>query len=163
MRNIGIVSGVKEKELVDKVTGEVISTTIENIVKQKFVNGNDRFFMLFSNTLEIMKELDKVSLLVLLYFGIEATEVDLKFTATKFYKKKASLKLGMAYSTVVNAIQRLYRSDVIRRVDNGIYIINPEYFWKGTMNKRPVSYGEYLTHKTGSEFDPIKSFENEAE
>lgn len=161
MRNIGVQVGTEEKSIVDSNTGEVLETIIKSIVKQKFVNGSDRFFMIFSNTLEVMKRLDKVSLLVLVYFGIEATETDLKFTATKFYKNKAALKLGMAYSTVYNAIQRLYKHDVIRRVDAGVYVINPEFFWKGVMNKRPVAYGEYLLHKSGSDIDLIKEFEKD--
>ena len=161
MKNIGVVSGFKDREIVNEVTGEVISIERTSIVKQKFVNGSDRFFMIFSNTLEVMKRLDKVSLLVLVYFGIEATETDLKFTATKFYKNKAALKLGMAYSTVANAIQRLYKRDVIRRVDAGIYIINPEFFWKGVMNKRPVAYGEYILHKNGADSDFINDFEDD--
>lgn len=161
MKNIGVQIGTEEKSIVDSRTGEVLDTIIKSIVKQKFVNGSDRFFMIFSNTLDVMKKLDKVALLVLVYFGIEATEADLKFTATKFYKRKASLSLGMAYSTVSNAIQRLYKHDVIRRVDAGIYVINPEFFWKGVMNKRPVAYGQYLLHKSGSDIDLVKEFEKD--
>jgi hypothetical protein len=161
MKNIGVQIGTEEKSIVDSKTGEVLDTIIKSIVKQKFVNGNDRFFMIFSNTLDVMKKLDKVALLVLVYFGIEATETDLKFTATKFYKRKASLNLGMAYSTVSNAIQRLYKHDVIRRVDAGIYVINPEFFWKGVMNKRPVAYGQYLLHKSGSDIDLVAEFEKD--
>lgn len=161
MKNIGVIAGTKEESMIDSKTGEVLETIIKNIVKQKFVNGSDRFFMIFSNTLEVMKKLDKVALLVLVYFGIESNDSDLKFTATRFYKKKASLKLGMAYSTVSNAIQRLYKHDVIRRVDAGIYVINPEFFWKGVMNKRPVAYGEYLLHSSGSDIDLIKEFEKD--
>lgn len=161
MKNVGVLTGIRETKVVNE-DGEVLSESVEHVVLQKLVNGNERFWMSFESTFKKRSEMDKVSILVFEYFGIESSERELKFTATKFYKQLAAAKLGMAYSTVANAIQRLYTMDCIRRVNPGVYLINPLYFWKGGINKRPEAYLAYLQHKCGKPEESLTdNFEKE--
>ena len=162
MKKQGFYIG-KTRTVIKDVNGEVIHDNTENEVFTKYVNGKETFFLTFASTIKALSRLDKISFLTLMYYAMECDEGEMRFVANDFYKTKASLLLGIAKSTLNNAIQRLYKQDCIRRVSNGVYLINPKYFWKGAMNKRPEAYEYYLNHQSGFKFDPIQSFENEAE
>lgn len=158
MRKQGFYNGRTRTIIKDK-NGEIVHDTIENEVFTKYVNGRETFFMAFASTVKILSRLDKMSFLTMMYYAMESEEGEMRFVANDHYKTKAAALLGIGKNTLSNAIQRLYKQDCIRRVSSGVYLINPKYFWKGTMNKRPDAYENYLRHQTGYKYDPVKSFE----
>lgn len=161
MKRHGFLNG-KSRTIIKNEDGEIIHDNTENMVYSRYVNGKETFFMAFESTVKALSRLDKMSFLTLMYFAMESKDGDLRIVATQFYKRKAALLLGIGINTLSNAIQRLYKQDCIRRVSNGVYLINPKYFWKGPISKRPDAYTHYLEHKTGCKYDSsIEEFDKD--
>lgn len=152
----------KTKNVVlDKDTGEVLSEDVKSELITRYVNGNDKFVLFFKRTIASLRELDKMAYLVIMHYAINCEEGEMRFVANKYYNNQAAMALDITAGTVKNAIQALYKKDFIRRVGNGVYLINPAVFWKGSMNKRPEAFEKYTQHKTGSSVDLVKDFEND--
>lgn len=150
-----------KKTVVDKDTGEVLAEETENELITRYVNGNEKFVLFFKRTINSLRELDKMAYLVIMHFAINCEEGEMRFVANKFYNNQTAMALKISVGTVSNAIQALYKKDFIRRVGNGVYLINPAVFWKGSMTKRPEAFEKYTQHKTGSTIDLVKEFEND--
>ena len=147
--------------LVNPETSEVLSDNTESELLTRYINGNDKFVLFFKRTISSLRELDKMAYLVIMHFAINCEENEMRFVANKYYNNQTAMALNISIGTVSNAIQSLYKNDFIRRVGNGVYLINPAVFWKGSMTKRPEAFDRYTQHKTGSKIDLVKAFEED--
>lgn len=67
-----------------------------------------------------------------------------QFICVSNHKVKLSKVLNITVGTINTAIQDLYKRDIIRRICNGYYIVNPMYFWHGNLKGRRDGYIKYL-------------------
>jgi hypothetical protein len=152
----------KTKTIVlDQENGEVVQEDMSTELLTRYISGNEKFVMVFSDTVFRLAGLEKMAYLTLLYFALTCEENRMRVVANVYYKLEASKLLGISVGTIGNAVQTLYRADFIRRVGNAVYLVNPCYFWKGSITNRSKAYEKYLKLKDGSKSDHISEFENE--
>lgn len=122
--------GTQSRILIDKETGEEMN------VQQtlKLVYGSKRFWKCYMKEfIKVMKSLTGSQFNVFVYIVENITPGDNKFIGT--YSKIAE-ELHCSRQTVATAIRQLKESNFIRKVHNGVWLINPNVLMKGDDGKR---------------------------
>jgi len=66
-------------------------------------------------------------------------------------KNKWAASIETKVGVIENAITSLVSNGFIKRIGRGVYILNPEYFYKGSKNGRFSSFADYNKHITEEE------------
>ena len=123
---------------INRETGEVMDLVID-----KEVSSQNFWKIWLSDILTIMgiisnsKQLD-----VVLYVMAHIKQSDNTFVGT--YDKIVE-GCGVSRRTVVTTMKKLLEVDFLRRVQNGMYQVNPKYILKGNENKRRMVIDYYNT------------------
>ena len=152
MKKIGVV-GSKEVNTVVNEEGEVISQDTQNILVNKYIYDGETFLLLYNSFITDIRKFDKISEKVFLHMCMNAKSGSMEVIMTKSFKIGMVVDLGFSLGTINNSIQRLYRMDALRRIDTGVYLVNPAYAWKGSGSKRSDGMDRFL--KLDSFFSPI--------
>jgi hypothetical protein len=108
-----------------------------------YYSSIDPFFLEYADFINKVDELDKTTIKVLKFIAIEMEVDKLFYKSGKPFDTQACDRCGIVQGTYRNCLTKLNRSDIIRRVARGIYMVNPTYFFKGDVKGRGKKYGEY--------------------
>ena len=121
-------------EIVDKETGEVISSTISKTFSVKA--KSDEFYFTFLTLLKDIIGLKSIVDLKVLYVLCNMAEFNTgKVSMSTNKRGEICEMLGITYNTLANSISRLKKNNFITDKKRD-YTINPDYFWKGDLKTR---------------------------
>ena len=121
-------------EIVDKETGEIISSTISKTFSVK--TKSDEFYFTFLTLLKDIIGLKSIVDLKVLYVLCNMAEFNTgKVSMSTNRRDEICDILGITYNTLANSISRLKKSNFITDKKRD-YTINPTYFWKGDLKTR---------------------------
>nr|CRY97064.1 hypothetical protein [uncultured prokaryote] len=130
--NTQTLVGVSKKTFIDCDTGEQIY--LDNIVKRQYGTKNfwKMYLMDFLTVLGIMesKQLD-----VFIYIAENTNQANNLFIGS--YRKIAN-DVGVCYRTVTTIMKKLQDNNFIKKVQNGVWLVNPNIMMKGNDHKRQI-------------------------
>ena len=122
----------KPRELVDVETGERI--VVDQITKK--VYGSKRFWKVYlMDFLTVLGIIDSKQLDVFIYIAENTDPVKNLFIGT--YKKIAE-DIGVSEPTIAKLMRKLQDNHFIKRVQNGLWLVNPDILMKGDDHKRQI-------------------------
>ncbi len=128
---------------------------------ETYYSSIDPFFLEYADFINKVDELDKTTIKVLKFIAIEMEVDKLLYKSGKPFDLQACDKCNIVQGTYRNCLAKLNKSDIIRRVARGIYMVNPTYFFKGDVKGRGKKYGEYEKLQVYVKDDKrINNFEN---
>lgn len=129
--------GEKKKTLVDQETGEVI--LVDQITKR--VYGAKQFWKVYlMDFLTVLGILDSKQLDVFVYIVENTNQGNNLFIGT--YKKIAN-DVGVSQPTIAKIMKKLLDNNFIKKVQNGVWLVNPNILMKGNDTKRQVLLSYY--------------------
>lgn len=129
--------GEQKRTLVDQDTGEVI--LVDQITKR--VYGTKQFWKVYlMDFLAVLGILDSKQLDIFIYIVENTNQTTNLFIGT--YAKIAK-DLGVSQPTIAKIIKKLQDNQFIRKVQNGVWLVNPNILMKGNDTKRQVLLSYY--------------------
>ena len=123
-----------DQKVVDTTTGEVIEVTTQKIYSIKV--NSDKFFMTFIEMIAPVYKLKSLSDLKLMIKFCEIAEYNTgKVNISSSLRKEICQQLEMSTNSFSISLKSLKDKRLITG-DKGTYIINPEIYWKGTIDVR---------------------------
>ncbi len=99
------------------------------------------FYQLYDNGIDILFKLKPVQLKVFISL-FRYTNNNNRLVLSKFIKSDIATKNSMCLSAVNNSLTVLVKIGILFRLGRATYRINPEYFWKSTIDKRKTFMGD---------------------
>lgn len=142
--NTQTLVGTKKKELVDTETGEVIF--VDQITKRTY--GTKHFWKCYlMDFLTVLGIIDSKQLDIFIYI-VENTDPSKNiFIGTQ---RKIAKDTNSSIQTVSTIVKKLQENNFIKKMQNGVYMVNPNLLMKGNDNKRQILLSYYATE------DPIE-------
>lgn len=133
--------GHRQRELVDKDTGEVLR--VEQTTRLLY--GTKSFWKCYLKELAaVMKSLSSKQFNVFIYIIEHVRPSDNLFIGTY---DKIIQDTGCCRQTVAMAMKKLQEYDFIKKVQNGVWIMNPDVLVKGNGNKQRMLLSSYKSGK----------------
>lgn len=127
-------------EVVDPLTGEIIISNTEQIIKCK---SKEEFCMLFVQALPIVSKLTQAESNILVYMMLKADfynagEIGNRISYTATFKKMLLDETGLSLDTVKKAITKLIKKELLIKAQNDrqTFYLNPKYFFQGNLGDR---------------------------
>lgn len=135
MLNMGCKT-LKGVETIDPTTGEVLALDI-----QIPMNDTDEWLTMYFKGMDILCNLNKCLQKVLIACLKTCTYNERLYNGNivhndSYLKKIVETEYGIKPSTVNNSINLLCKKGILLKKERGLYLINPELFWKGRISKR---------------------------
>jgi predicted transcriptional regulator of viral defense system len=135
---------VQEKEfiVVDSQTGE----EIDNFTKDVTIvtNTKEQFVQLYISVLGKLSELTLSEERVFIYCILRCDNENI-MNITKYDKERLTKQFGVANSTIANALRKLNKLGLCKRIVRGTYLVNPTYVWKGNSSDRKTVLKQFLS------------------
>ena len=129
--------GQKKRELVDRETGEVI--WVDQITKRTY--GTKNFWKCYlMDFLTVLGIIDSKQLDVFIYIVENTQQANNTFIGT--YAKIAK-DVGVCRQTIATIMKKLQENNFIKKVQNGVWLVNPNVLMKGTDTKRQILLSYY--------------------
>ena len=129
--------GQKKRELVDRSTGEVI--WVDQITKRTY--GTKNFWKCYlMDFLTVLGIIDSKQLDVFIYIVENTQQANNTFIGT--YRKIAG-DLHCSLDTVSKIMKKLQENNFIKKVQNGVWLVNPNILMKGNDTKRQILLSYY--------------------
>jgi len=129
--------GTKKKQLIDTETGEKI--VVDQITKR--VYGTKNFWKCYlMDFLTVLGIIDSKQLDIFVYICQNTDPSNNLFIGT--YKKIAK-DVGCSEPTISKIMKKLQASNFIKKVQNGVWSINPNILMKGNDTKRQILLSYY--------------------
>ena len=129
-----------------KVTDRVVDTESGEVLDEKtisyIIESEKEFYMTYCKVLGILKDMKLGEIKTLAWMVSHTTFNDNTVVLTGGIKRKIAEDMAISESAVNNALAPLvakgilYRSEDVKVRRDAIYYINPEYYWKGSMENR---------------------------
>ena len=126
----------KEVQYLDKETGELITSTTEKTYSYK-LKDNDEFTMTYNNyILKAMSNIKSEKTFILFFHIMDLANYNTgEIVISSPIRKKICKEMEIKNSNFTKYINELKQHKVIAG-SRGLYLINPEIFWKGDRNVR---------------------------
>ena len=135
--NTHTLVGSKKRELIDKETGEEI--VVDQITKR--VYGSKNFWKCYlMDFLTVLGIIDSKQLDVFIYIAENTQQSDNLFIGTY---DKIGKDTGVCRQTIAKIMKKLQDSNFIKRVQNGVWAVNPNILMKGNDTKRQILLNYY--------------------
>ncbi len=135
--NTQTLIGAKKKELLDTETGELIH--VDQITKRTY--GTKQFWKCYlMDFLSVLGIIDNKQLDIFIYIAENTNQSTNLFIGT--YKKIAE-DVGASSATISRIMKKLQEHNFINRVQNGVYMVNPNILMKGNDTKRQILLSYY--------------------
>lgn len=132
---------VNETTVVDQSTGEVVTTSKKFAVKQSV----EEFYMTFINFIKPFYELTSGTDIKLLTWMCTQAEYNTgRVLITPDVRREIIELLGVTGQQVSNSISSLKKKNLLIG-NRGTYYLNPEIYWKGSMDARKGLIEKYPT------------------
>ena len=149
--------GTKKRELVDTETGEVIH--VDQITKR--VYGAKAFWKLYlTDFLAVLGIIDSKQLDIFLYILENTNQANNMFVGT--YAKIAK-DLDCSQTTISKIIKKLQVNNFIKKVQNGVWLVNPNILMKGNDHKRQILLSYYESEEPINEITVSRTKRNKIE
>ena len=133
--------GQRTRKLVDQETGEVMQ--VNQVTKLAY--GSKNFWKLYMKEfVSILKELNDKQYKVFVYILEHTRPSDNHFIATYQGIMK---DVGCCRQTVASTLGKLKDNNFMRKVQTGVWIVNPDIILKGNDRKRSILLSEYRAVK----------------
>ena len=124
----------KVTEIIDKKTGEVISSSISSVKKTMDIDNGYVFF--FYNTIEVFCNLWTTDQKIYLRLCFEYGYVN-SFSITASFREHLCKYIKIGQSSFKKSISRLVEANLLLREEKrGEFKINPLYSWMGGLKER---------------------------
>jgi hypothetical protein len=129
--------GQKKRELVDRETGELI--LVDQITKRTY--GTKNFWKCYlMDFLTVLGIIDSKQLDVFIYIVENTQQANNTFIGT--YSKIAK-DVGVCRQTIATIMKKLQDNNFIKKVQNGVWLVNPNILMKGNDTKRQILLSYY--------------------
>ncbi len=129
--------GERQRRLVDIETGEQID--VNQITKIAYGQKNFWKFYLM-DFLSVLGIFESRQLDVLVYVLENTNQSNNLFIGTY---RKIEKDTGISYKTIANIMKKLVDNNLMKKVQNGVYLINPEIMVKGSEHKKQMLISYY--------------------
>lgn len=124
--------GQKKRELMDRATGEVI--WVDQITKRTY--GTKNFWKCYlMDFLTVLGIIDSKQLDIFIYIVENTSQANNTFIGTY---KKISQDTGCSSRTIAAIMKKLQENNFIKKVQNGVWLINPNILMRGNDTKRQI-------------------------
>lgn len=139
--------GQKKRELVDTQTGEVI--WVDQITKRTY--GTKNFWKCYlMDFLTVLGIIDSKQLDVFIYIVENTSQGNNMFIGT--YSKIAK-DVGVCRQTIATIMKKLQENNFIKKVQNGVWLVNPNILMKGNDTKRQILLSYYESEEPVDQSD----------
>lgn len=129
--------GTKKRELVDIDTGEKI--VVDQITKR--VYGSKNFWKMYlMDFLTVLGIIDSKQVDIFIYIVENTNQATNTFIGT--YKKIAR-DVQCSEATIAKIMKKLQANNFVKKVQNGVYMVNPNILMKGNDQKRQILLSYY--------------------
>lgn len=129
--------GCKKRELIDRETGEII--WVDQITKRTY--GTKNFWKCYlMDFLTVLGIIDSKQLDVFIYIVENTQQANNIFIGT--YAKIAT-DVGVCRQTIATIMKKLQENNFIKKVQNGVWLVNPNILMKGNDTKRQILLSYY--------------------
>ena len=133
--------GQRKRELVDTQTGEVI--WVDQITKRTY--GTKNFWKCYlMDFLTVLGIIDSRQLDIFIYIVENTNASNNTFIGTY---KKISKDTGCSSTTIARIMKKLQENNFIKKVQNGVWLVNPNILMKGNDTKRQILLSYYETNE----------------
>lgn len=133
--------GSQKRELIDTSSGEII--LVDQITKR--IYGTKNFWKCYlMDFLTVLGIIDSKQLDVFIYIAENTNQSNNMFIGT--YKKIAN-DVKVSEPTIAKIMKKLQKNNFIKKVQNGVWLINPNILMKGNDNKRQILLSYYESDK----------------
>ena len=129
---------IGKQKYINSETGEVIDC----LVVEKNIENDYNFHKIWINDLMSILDLIGGKKLTILNYLLKNINNNNNMIITTY--RKISKELNISLQTVTDTMKILQESNFIKRVQNGVYMINPDIIVKGNSNKRQRLLIEYV-------------------
>lgn len=135
--NTQTLIGTKKKQLIDVDNGDII--WVDQITKRTY--GTKNFWKCYlMDFLTVLGIIDSKQLDVFIYIVENTQQANNTFIGT--YRKIAG-DLGCSLDTVSKIMKKLQENNFIKKVQNGVWLVNPNILMKGNDTKRQILLSYY--------------------
>lgn len=143
--NTQTLVGTKKRELIDTETGEQI--LVDQITKR--VYGSKNFWKMYlMDFLMVLGIIDSKQVDIFIYIVENTNQSNNTFIGT--YKKIAS-DVHCSESTIAKIMKKLQENNFIKKVQNGVWLVNPNILMKGNDQKRQILLSYYESEEPADE------------
>ena len=129
--------GQQKRELVDRATGELI--LVDQITKRTY--GTKNFWKCYlRDFITVLGIIDSKQLDVFIYIVENTQQANNTFIGT--YSKIAK-DVGVCRQTIATIMKKLQENSFIKKVQNGVWLVNPNILMKGNDTKRQILLSYY--------------------
>lgn len=133
--------GQKKRELMDTETGELM--WVDQITKR--VYGSKNFWKCYlMDFLTVLGIIDSRQLDIFVYIVENTSPSNNTFIGTY---KKISKDTGCSSTTIARIMKKLQENNFIKKVQNGVWLVNPNILMKGNDNKRQILLSYYTSNE----------------
>lgn len=135
--NTQTLIGTKKRELIDTETGEQI--LVDQITKR--VYGSKNFWKMYlMDFLTVLGIIDSKQLDVFIYIVENTNQSTNTFIGTY---DKISKDANVSRQTIAKIMKKLQENNFIKKVQNGVWVVNPNILMKGNDTKRQILLSYY--------------------
>lgn len=137
--NTQTLIGKKQRELLDTETGEYI--WVDQITKRSY--GTKNFWKCYlMDFLTVLGIIDSKQLDIFIYIAENTNPSNNTFIGTY---KKIQQDTGCSSRTIARIMKKLQENNFIKKVQNGVWLVNPNILMKGNDHKRQILLSYYET------------------
>lgn len=137
IQNTQTLVGSKKRELVDRETGETI--LVDQITKR--VYGSKNFWKCYlMDFLTVLGIIDSKQLDVFIYIAENTNQTNNLFIGTY---DKIGKDVGVCRQTIATIMKKLQEQNFIKKVQQGVWLVNPNILMKGNDGKRQMLLSYY--------------------
>lgn len=135
--NTQTLIGQKQKNYMDMETGEIIH--VDQIAKR--VYGTKKFWKIYlMDFLTILGIVDNKQVDIFIYIVENTNQATNMFIGTY---DKIGKDVGVSRATIAKIMKKLQENNFIKKVQNGIWLVNPNILMKGNDTKRQILLSYY--------------------
>jgi hypothetical protein len=105
-------------------------------ITERLIKGHEAFSFLYAGQLEKVLVLNGSLLKTLLWCSMNTHLNTNEIVLNKSIKQRLSAATGLVLSSVDNALVGLCRAGLMCRVSLGVYMIDPQALWRGTVSEK---------------------------
>ena len=129
--------GTKKRSLTDNETGELI--LVDQITKRSY--GSKQFWKCYlMDFLTVLGIIDSKQVDIFIYIASNTNQTTNMFIGT--YDKIAK-DVGVSRPTIAKIMKKLQDNNFIRKIQNGLWLVNPNILMKGNDSKRQILLSYY--------------------
>ena len=149
--------GTQKRNLVDQDTGELIQ--VDQITKR--VYGTRNFWKCYlMDFLGVLGIIDSKQLDVFIYIAENTNQGNNTFIGTY---SKISKDVGVSQPTIAKIMKKLQDNNFVKKVQNGVWIVNPNILMKGNDTKRQILLSYYESEEPINEITVSRTKRNKIE